>query len=125
MRLIRERPSDEMRFVFRVLLWHHAAIRFDEATVMNKIVRDHYPVENLPADLRQGLEDQATVRVVIEVENEPASDPLALPGSARKKPLTIEETLEMIRKYKAEGHPSVSAEEAVTRIRELRDEWDY
>lgn len=90
---------------------------------MNKIVRDHYPVENLPADLRQGLEDQATVRVVIEVENGPTSDPL--PGSVREKPLSIEETLEMIRRYKAEGHPSVNAEEAVSRIRELRDEWDY
>ncbi|MBW8321403.1 MAG: hypothetical protein K0M49_20770 [Arenimonas sp.] len=91
---------------------------------MNKIVRDHYPVENLPADLRQGLDDNMTVRVVIEVENEPAHDTLALPGSARTKPLTIEETLEMIRRYKAEGHPSVSAEEGVARIRELRDEWD-
>lgn len=92
---------------------------------MNKIVRDHYPVENLPADLRQGLEDQATVRVVIEVESKASSDPLAVPASTGKKPLTIEETLEMIRKYKAEGHPSVSADEAVARIRELRDEWDY
>ena len=125
MRSIRERRSDEMRVVFRALLWHHASIRSDGATAMNKIVRDHYPVENLPADLRQGLEDKTTVRVVIEVENEPAPDPLALPGAARKKPLTLEETLEMIRKYKAEGHPSVSAEEAVRRIRELRDEWDY
>lgn len=124
MRLTRERHSDEMRFVFRLLLWHHAAIRFDEATVMNKIVRDHYPVENLPADLRQGLEDQATVRVVIEVENEPASDPLALPGSARKKPLTIEETLEMIRRYREQHPERVSMDEAVSRIRELRDEWD-
>lgn len=52
-------------------------------------------------------------------------DPLApkKPGAARKKLLTLEETLEMIRKYKAEGHPSVSAEEAVRRIRELRDEY--
>lgn len=81
---------------------------------MNKIVRDHYPVENLPADLRGGLDTHATVRVVIEVESE-------LPQT---KPLTVEQALEMIRKYKAEGHPSVSAEEAVARIRELRDEWD-
>jgi adenine C2-methylase RlmN of 23S rRNA A2503 and tRNA A37 len=113
-----------MRFVFRVLLWHHAAIRFEEASVMNKIVRDHYPVENLPADLRQGLEDRATVRVVIEVENEPTSDALALPGSARKKPLTIEETLEMIRRYREQHPERVSMDEAVSRIRELRDEWD-
>lgn len=89
---------------------------------MNKIVRDHYPVENLPADLRQGLEDQATVRVVIEVENGPTSDPL--PGSVGEKPLTIEETLEMIRRYRDQHPERVSMEEAVSRIRELRDEWD-
>lgn len=89
---------------------------------MNKIVRDHYPVENLPADLRQGLEDQATVRVVIEVENGPTSDPL--PSSVREKPLSIEETLEMIRRYREQHPERVSMEEAVSRIRELRDEWD-
>lgn len=105
-----------------MLLWHYAAIPFGEATVMNKIVRDHYPVENLPADLRQGLEDQATVRVVIEVVNGPTSDPL--PGSVREKPLTIEETLEMIRRYRDQHPERVSMEEAVSRIRELRDEWD-
>lgn len=84
---------------------------------MNKIVRDHYPVEKLPADLREGLGDSATVKIVIEAEAEPSSEP--------KKLLTIEETLEMIRRYKELGYPSVSSEEAVARIRELRDEWDY
>lgn len=91
---------------------------------MNKIVRDHYPVENLPADLRQGLEDQATVRVVIEVESKASSDPLAVPASTGKKPLTIEETLEMIRRYREQHPERVSMEDAVSRIRELRDEWD-
>lgn len=32
---------------------------------MNKLVRDHYPVSNLPADLREGFEADASVRVTI------------------------------------------------------------
>ncbi|MGV8937903.1 MAG: hypothetical protein ACOH2J_12330 [Allorhizobium sp.] len=92
---------------------------------MNKIVRDHYPVANLPEDLREGLDNKTTVRIVIELESEQPHGALGLSESEYKKPLTARETVEMIRKYKAEGHPSVSAEEAVARIRELRDEWDY
>ncbi len=34
---------------------------------MNRIVREHYPVSKLPADLREGLQDTADVRVTIEV----------------------------------------------------------
>ncbi|CAN7582598.1 hypothetical protein [Neorhizobium sp. LjRoot104] len=97
---------------------------------MNKIVREHYPVANLPEDLREGLERDATVRVVIESDAvadaqdiEPDSVFKSL-GMTVRKPLTIEETLEMIDKIRAEDRPSVSTEEAVARIRELRDEWD-
>ncbi len=97
---------------------------------MNKIVREHYPVANLPEDLREGLETGATVRVVLEVEDNARTIPSdRYPGfkdspSISRKPLTIEETLELIRRYKAQGRPSVSLEEAVARVRELRDEWD-
>lgn len=87
---------------------------------MNKIIRDHYPVEKLPADLRQGFSARATVRVVIEEEPVPASaEPLSGGGK-----MTIADTLEMIRAYHALARPSVSSEEAVARIRALRDEWD-
>ncbi|MEN3150327.1 hypothetical protein ABCW43_23770 [Neorhizobium sp. IRAMC:178] len=98
---------------------------------MNKIVREHYPVANLPEDLREGLERDATVRVVIEshtvtdaedIERDSVFKDFGMPV---RKPLTIEETLEMIRRIRAEDRPSVSMEEAVARIRELRDEWDY
>ena len=85
---------------------------------MNRIVRDHYPVEKLPADLREGLAGHATVRIEIEVEPEAAA------GQSPQRVTTLKETLEMIAKYRAKGHPSVSSEEAVARIRELRDEWD-
>lgn len=85
---------------------------------MNKIVREHYPVANLPEDLREGFASDGTVRVVIEVEDKVGlNDP-------QRKPITGKDTVEAIRRYKALGRPSVSPEEAVARIRELRDEWD-
>ena len=86
---------------------------------MNKIVRDHYPVANLPEDLREGFGANDTVRVVIEMEDEEGvSDSI-------RKPMTGKEAVEAIRRYKALGRPSITPEEAVARIRELRDEWDY
>ncbi|MBP1851715.1 hypothetical protein [Rhizobium halophytocola] len=83
---------------------------------MNRIVREHYPVDRLPADLREGLAEHATVRIEIEVE--------AATKEAPEKLLTVQDTLEMIRKYRAEHPERVTAEESVARIRELRDEWD-
>jgi hypothetical protein len=97
---------------------------------MNKIVREHYPVANLPEDLREGLERDATVRIIVEVEDVSIrNDVERYPGfkdfpMVERKPMSIADTLEAIRTYKAEGRPSVSVEEAVSRIRELRDEWD-
>lgn len=91
---------------------------------MNKIVREHYPVANLPEDLREGLDVHARVRVVVEVDG---PSPLTEPdfSSDNEKPLTVEDILEIRRRLFADGRPSVTAEEAVARIRELRDEWDY
>ncbi len=87
---------------------------------MNKIVRDHYPVEKLPPDLRQGLADRSTVRVVIEVESGfEAADTATSPQN-----LTIEDTLALVRAYRTEDRPSVSSAASVARIRALRDEWD-
>ena len=88
---------------------------------MNKIVRNHYPVANLPEELREGFNPAGTVRVVIEVE---ARAPLADFPVVERKPMTGKDVVESIRSYKALGRPSVTAEEAVARIRELRDEWD-
>lgn len=91
---------------------------------MNRIVREHYPVANLPEDLREGLDADAKVRVVVEVDVSPQpSAPFF--SSGNQKPLTIEETQLLIARIRAQDRPTVSAEEAVARIRELRDEWDY
>lgn len=86
---------------------------------MNRIVREHYPVANLPEDLREGLDAGAMVRVVVEVAPARFDDILS------NKPLKPEDIMEIRRRLFADGRPSVSAEEAVARIRELRDEWDY
>lgn len=89
---------------------------------MNKIVREHYPVANLPEDLREGLERDATVKIVVEVEERRKRDDL---GMAERKPIPAKDLMELRRRLLSDGRPSVSTEEAVARIRELRDEWDY
>ncbi len=92
---------------------------------MNKIVFEHYPASKLPDDLRQEIDASATVKIVIEEEPQESRKWPGFPPEEPRKPMTIEETLEMIRRYRALGRPSVSPEEAVARRRELRDEWDY
>jgi hypothetical protein len=92
---------------------------------MNKIVREHYPAANLPEDLREGLASDAMVRIVVEVEEKPAKVDALLALALSAKPMKPEEIMEMRRKLLADGRASVSTEEAVARIRELRDEWDY
>ncbi|MCD2172658.1 hypothetical protein [Rhizobium sp. C4] len=96
---------------------------------MNKIVREHYPVENLPADLREGLEGIDSVRIVLETPiEEIATSGLSALKSALpppRKPMSLEESLEAIRSFRAKNVSPVSLDEAVASIRELRDEWDY
>lgn len=75
---------------------------------MNRIVREHYPVEKLPEDLREGLQG-THVRVTV-VPEEGA-------GSSGRKPLTY---ADIRARVKPRG---TTTEEAVRRIRELRDEW--
>lgn len=77
---------------------------------MNKIVREHYPVERLPEDLRAELGLARTVTVVIEAEDQ------APPK--RDREAAIAELRELRSKLKP------SADDAVERVRRLRDEWD-
>jgi uncharacterized OsmC-like protein len=72
---------------------------------MNKIVREHYPVEKLPEDLREGIEGPY-VSVTVTSEAAPSA----------KKPLTY---ADIRARVKPRG---TTTEEAVRRIRELRDE---
>jgi len=84
----------------------------------DKIIRDDYPVERLPEDLRAGLGDVARVRVTVEAGGAPRE-----PQTDKQKAWAeISKLVEKARS--APGFRPVTAEEAVARIRALRDEWD-
>jgi hypothetical protein len=72
---------------------------------MNRIVRHHYPIANLPEDLRQGLPPDGEVRVVIETE-------------PKRHGYTLAELLEIKKGIRP------ATDDPVERIRKLRDEWD-
>jgi len=76
---------------------------------MNKIVREHYPVERLPEDLRAELGLAKTVKVVIEADE--------VDAKSAARVAAIAELLEHRRKLKP------SANDSVARVRKLRDEW--
>ena len=76
---------------------------------MNKIVRERYPVDKLPEDLRALLDPSKPVTLVIEQDDE----------AARPSPKT-----EFMRFFGAAKERGTSAAEAVRRIRSLRDEWE-
>jgi hypothetical protein len=78
---------------------------------MNRIIREHYPVANLPDDLREGIDPGGHVTVtVVEEEQRPSREKLV-------------ELLEQSR-LRSRSVGDISSEEAVRRIRDLRDEWD-
>ena len=72
---------------------------------MNRVVRDHYPLANLPEDLRADLPNESDVRIVIE----PAE---------RRRGYTLAELLEI------KKHIVPCTDDPVQRVRSVRDEWD-
>lgn len=83
---------------------------------MNKIVREHYPVERLPEDLRLLVGAAQSVKIEITEDTD-------MP----RAPLTRDQAVALMRESQREHAArgtSVSSEQAVRRIRELRDEWD-
>jgi hypothetical protein len=77
---------------------------------MNRIVKEHYPVSALPEDLRATIPDATHVTLTIEEERPCKS---------------VDQMLAELDEYRAANpHRLISMEEAVTRIRTLRDEWD-
>lgn len=80
---------------------------------MTTIIRDRYPVKKLPKDLRDAVSGSKVVRLTIEAEESP------------KETRSLEDLLAETRKLHEEGKiQPVTTEEAVARIRALRDEWD-
>ena len=85
---------------------------------MNKIVREHYPVERLPPDLRVELVGQSTVTVTIEADDQRATPP-------EKPQFSITDVLAQAKRLRDAGViKRTTPQEAVARIRALRDEWE-
>lgn len=85
---------------------------------MNKIVREHYPVEKLPEDLQAELVPGSTVTLTIEATELRSNQQPQRHGN-------ISDLLERIQKLRASGViKPVTSEEAVERIRSLRNEWN-
>jgi len=90
---------------------------------MNKIIREHYPVANLPEDLREGLTGHETVKIVIE-EDGGLTGLAAVEAAERKYQNNLLELRARVPADFGAHRGSVTIEEAVARIRALRDEWD-
>ncbi len=74
---------------------------------MNKIIKTHYPVADLPEDLRQGLDPGKLATITVSIEgNQPAT-------------LTLDEI------FGSRRPPFRTGEEIDESIRRQRDEWNY
>ena len=76
---------------------------------MNKIVRERYPVNRLPQELQDEVGEAEYVRLVIDIDPPP-------PPTRERLTRLLEEA-----RKNAVG---ITTEEAVARVRALRDEWD-
>lgn len=77
---------------------------------MNRIVKEHYPASKLPDELRGKIARESSVRITIEEE--------------AGKPFSAADLARQLREYRKTNPKPVTIEEAVDRIRRLRDEWD-
>ncbi len=83
---------------------------------MNKIVR-HYPVDQLPGNLRADLGTASTVKLTMEPELMPKNDDFR--HRRDRLMAAIADARSSV------TGPGVTAREAVERVRALRDEWDH
>lgn len=83
---------------------------------MNKIVREHYPVSQLPEELRNELHGVREVRVTIEVTEEAVAEAADAASGVSTRPFS------RFRHLARDNFKSV--EEVVAHVRALRDEWD-
>lgn len=78
---------------------------------MGRVETIHYPASKVPSDLRSGISPSATVSVVVEVEG------------AQSVVRSARQWRDLLAKASASATPTTT-DEAVARIRALRDEWD-
>ena len=102
---------------------------FDGSEPMNKITREHFPVSKLPEELRKEFAGFETVTVV--GEKGVAEPDTSVSGyhdydemMADIKPMTWQELYADRLANPEKYNRGVTVEEAVARVRELRDEWD-
>lgn len=81
---------------------------------MNRIVRENYPVEKLPEDLRRDLRDVTPVTVSVE-QDEPRMHALRSPEVSAGH---------FSRWRHLRRREFESSEEIIDHVRALRDEWD-
>lgn len=82
---------------------------------MNKIVREHYPVEKLPDDISKHFPKGASVTLEVSEED----------TGARRRPLSVEETVKVMRESQERHRGSgVTIDTIAAEVRTLRDEWD-
>ena len=73
---------------------------------MNRIVRENYPVADLPEDLREGFATSMTAKVIVEVKTDRAETP------------TLADLMKLC------GPGTLTSEEIQGQIDELRGEFD-
>lgn len=77
---------------------------------MNKIVKQHYPIDKLPEELREGLPKHASARVTVEVEVE---------NSPADHDMSLEDIFALV-----PAADRLSTTEIRLRIEGLRNEWE-
>ncbi|WP_137134955.1 hypothetical protein [Rhizobium sp. FKY42] len=94
---------------------------------MNKVVLEHYPIAQLPEDMRAGLPVAESARVTVEVIPTEVN-PLKAFFGLRDEEVDVSDNLMKLlqhrQDYPERYNHGTSMAEAVQRIRELRDEWD-
>ncbi|CAN7559426.1 hypothetical protein [Rhizobium sp. LjRoot254] len=101
---------------------------------MNKITREHYPVSKLPEELKKEFEGLQTVKIVGDPKDQGKTTAERITFRdyehqyeemmSHIKPMTLKELLADREAHPEKYRGNVTPEEAVARVREIRDEWD-
>jgi hypothetical protein len=91
---------------------------------LNKITREHYPVSKLPEELKKEFEGIETVRLVVEEQGREPTGAAAIATLESRYRKHWDEIAAKGPIDYTRHRDRTTIEEAVSRIRELRDDWD-
>lgn len=97
---------------------------------MNKITREHYPVSKLPEELQKEFAGFDTVTLVSEREGRIPTGKVMNANDhydalmADIQPMTLKELLADRQAHPEKYSGNATPDEAVARVRAIRDEWD-